>query len=418
MKIPITGRLWHHTDFLKLWTGETVSQFGSQVTQLALPTVAILILHAGPFEVGLLAALEYLAFPSLGLVAGVWADRLRRRPIMIVADLGRMLALGSIPLAFVLNALTLYQLYAVAVISGIFTVFFDVAYQSYLPVLVERSNLIEGNTKLEVSRSAAQVTGPAVAGFLIQVIGGARAILVDAISFLISALALVAIRKPEPEPKPSTAEGKAGFFREMGEGLGVVLKSPILRSIAACTATSNLGSNMLFAMYLIFAYRLLNLSPSVVGIIFGLSSTGWLVGALVAGRLARSLGLGPTLTVAIVVGGLSFLATPLALFGAPAVILTVLGFIGSVQIPLYNINQVSLRQAITPDRVQGRMNATMRTIVWGTIPVGSFVGGIVGARVGVVPTMLLGGTLSLLASAWIMTGPVFALREQPAPVGS
>lgn len=416
MKLPIKGRLWHHPDFLKLWTGETVSQFGSQVTLLALPTVAILLLHAGPFEVGLLAALEYLAFPSLGLVAGVWADRLRRRPIMIVADLGRMLALGSIPLAFALNALTLYQLYAVAVISGIFTVFFDVAYQSYLPVLVERSNLIEGNTKLEVSRSAAQVTGPAVAGFLIQVIGGARAILVDAISFLISALALVAIRKPEPEPKPSTAEGKAGFFREMGEGLGVVLKSPILRSIAACTATSNLGSNMLFAMYLIFAYRLLNLSPSVVGIIFGLSSTGWLVGALVAGRLARSLGLGPTLTVAIVVGGLSFLATPLALFGAPAVILTVLGFIGSVQVPLYNINQVSLRQAITPDRVQGRMNATMRTIVWGTIPVGSFLGGILGASIGVVPTMLLGGTLSLLAAGWIVSGPVMALREQPAPV--
>ncbi len=226
MKLPLKGRLWRHPDFIKLWSGETVSQFGTQVTQLALPTVAILLLHAGPFEVGLLAALEFLAFPILGLVAGVWADRLRRRPIMIVADLGRMLALGSIPLAFILNALSLYQLYAVAVITGVFTVFFDVAYQSYLPALVERSNLIEGNTKLEVTRSAAQVAGPAVAGFLIQLVGGARAILVDAISFLISALALMAIRKPEPEPKPSMAEGKAGFFQEMGEGLSVVLAIP------------------------------------------------------------------------------------------------------------------------------------------------------------------------------------------------
>ncbi len=173
---------------------------------------------------------------------------------------------------------------------------------------------------------------------------------------------------------------------------------------------------MLFAIYLIFAYRHLNLSPPVVGVIFGLSSVGWLVGALVAGRVARSLGLGPTLALAIVASGLSFLATPLALFGPPVIILTILGFIGSMQAPLYNINQVSLRQAITPDRVQGRMNATVRTIVWGTIPIGSFLGGVLGARIGVVPTMLLGGAISLLAAGWIAAGPVIALKEQPAPV--
>ena len=262
------GRLWRHPDFLKLWAGETVSEFGSQVTLLAVPTVAILVLHAGPFQVGVLSALEFLAFPTLGLVAGVYADRLRRRPIMIACDIGRLLALGSIPVAFVLDALTLQQLYIVALLTGIFTVFFDVSYQSYLPALVDRPNLIEGNTKLEVTRSASQISGPAVAGLLIQWIGGARAVAVDALSFLASALALALITTPEPEPRPSTASGATGFIPEMREGIDVVFKSPILWRIAGCTATTNLGSNMIFgAVFLVFAYRDLHLSAAVVGII-------------------------------------------------------------------------------------------------------------------------------------------------------
>ena len=411
------GRLWRHPDFLKLWAGETVSEFGSQITLLAVPTVAILILHAGPFQVGILSALEFLGFPTLGLVAGVYADRLPRRPIMIVCDIGRLLALGSIPIAFVLNLLTLEQLYVVALFTGIFTVFFDVSYQSYLPVLVDRPNLIEGNTKLEVTRSASQIAGPAVAGFLIQLIGGARAVAVDAISFLASALALALIRKPEPEPQPGTASGKTGFIPEMREGIDVVFKSPILWRIAGCTGTTNFGSNMIFgAVFLIFAYRDLHLTAAVVGIIFAISSGGWLVGAFLASWVARTLGLGTTLGLSILVGGLVTLATPLALLGAPAIVLSVLGFVGNLMVPVYNINQVSLRQSITPDRVQGRMNATMRTIVWGTIPIGAFVGGILGTSIGVVQTIVLGSLVSALAALWIFLGPVRRLKEQPAPV--
>jgi MFS family permease len=413
----LSGRLWRHPDFLKLWAGETVSVFGSQVTLLAVPTVAILILHAGPFQVGILSALEFLAFPTLGLVAGVYADRLRRRPIMILCDLGRMLALGSIPVAFVLNLLTLEQLYLVALLTGIFTVFFDVSYQSYLPALVDRQNLIEGNTKLEITRSTAQVAGPAVAGFLIQWIGGAKAVAVDALSFLLSAIALASIKKPEPEPRPSTASGTTGFIPEMREGIDVVFRSPILWRIAGCTATTNLGSNMVFgAVFLVFAYRQLHLSAGVVGIVFALGSVGGLVGAFLAGWVARRVGIGPTLGVMVVVGGLALLATPLALVGAPAVVLAVTGFIEGLTIPIYNINQLSLRQAITPDRVQGRMNATMRTIVWGTIPLGAFIGGILGTSIGLVPTIVLGGILSVLAALWIFLGPVIRLKEQPAPV--
>ncbi len=413
----LRGKLWRHPDFLKLWAGESVSVFGSQVTVLAVPTVAILILHAGPFQVGILSALEFLAFPTLGLVAGVYADRLRRRPIMIVCDIGRGLALGSIPVAFLLNLLTLEQLYFVALLTGIFTVFFDVSYQSYLPALVDRPNLMEGNTKLEITRSTAQVAGPAVAGFLIQWIGGARAVAVDALSFLLSAIALASIKKSEPEPKPSTASGTSGFIPEMREGIDVVIRNPILWRIAACTATTNLGSNMVFgAVFLVFAYRQLHLSAGVVGVVFALSSVGALAGAFLAGWVARKLGIGPTLGVMVMVGGLALLATPIALVGAPAVILATTGFIEGLTIPIYNINQVSLRQAITPDRVQGRMNATMRTIVWGTIPLGAFIGGILGTSIGLVQTIALGGILSTLAASWIFLGPVIRLREQPTPV--
>jgi len=413
----LRGKLWRHPDFLKLWAGESVSVFGSQVTVLAVPTVAILILHAGPLQVGILSALEFLAFPTLGLVAGVYADRLRRRPIMIICDVGRALALGSIPVAFLLNLLTLEQLYFVALLTGIFTVFFDVSYQSYLPALVDRPNLIEGNTKLEITRSTAQVAGPAVAGFLIQLIGGARAVAVDALSFFLSALALASIKKPEPEPRPSTASGTSGFIPEMREGIDVVFRNPILWRIAACTATTNLGSNMVFgAVFLVFAYRQLHLSAAVVGVVFALGSVGALAGAFLAGWVARTLGIGPTLGVTIIVGGLALLATPLALVGAPALVLATTGFIEGLTIPVYNISQVSLRQAITPDRVQGRMNATMRTIVWGTIPLGAFIGGILGTSIGLVQTIVLGGILSTLAASWIFLGPVIRLREQPAPV--
>jgi MFS family permease len=413
-----TGTLWRHQDFLKLWSGETVSKLGSEVTLLALPTVAILMLHAGPFQVGLLGALEFLCFPLLGLPAGVIADRLRRRPIMIVCDLGRAVALGSIPLAYSLKLLSINQLYLVALITGLFTVFFDVSYQSYLPSLIERRHLVEGNTKLQVSESAAQIGGPALAGFLIQLISAARAIAVDAFSYLVSALAIFAIRRREPVPRPADATGRTGFLTEMREGLGVVFGNPVLWHIAGCTGTFNLGSNMFFAVFLIFAYRQLHLSPGVVGVVFAASSVGFLLGALAASRFSDRLGVGGGLAVSIVAGGIAQLLTPLALIGQPALVLFGLMLFGSTLGAPYNIIQVSLRQAITPDRLQGRMNATMRTIVWGTIPIGAALGGVLGSSVGVVQTLIIGGAIETVAVLWILIGPVIRVREQPEPVSA
>ena len=407
------GRLWRHADFVKLWSGQSLSQFGSNVTQLALPTAAVLLLHAGPVQVGVLAALEFLAFPTLGLFAGVWADRLRRRPIMIVCDVARMLALGSIPAAWLLGELTIDQLYVVATVAGIATVFFDVAYQSYLPALVDRADLVEGNSKLEVTRSLAQVAGPGLAGLLIQLFQAANAIMADALSYLISVLTLLWIRKAEPAPAPRRE--RPGFFREMGEGLQVVFGHRMIRLIAACTATSNLGSNMAFAVMILWFYRQVHLNPGQVGLVFSIGSVGAVFGAIVAFPAAQWLGMGRTLLISTLVGSAGGLLFPVAGASAFAVpLLAAITLVSQAFGPIYNINQVSYRQAAIPVHLQGRLNATVRTFIWGTIPIGSAVGGLLGAKIGLVPTIYLGFAVSSLSAVWIVMGPV-RIKGQPEP---
>ena len=410
-------KLWRDGEFLKLWWGQAISEVGSQVSFLALPTVAILILGATPLQVGLLAAFENLAFPVLGLVAGVYVDRIRRRPIMIVCDIGRLLALGSVPIAFAFHVLSIPQLYVVALITGVGTVFFDVSYQSYLPAIISRSDLVEGNSKLQVTGSVAQMVGPALAGLLIQLLGAARAVAVDAASFFVSVLSLWWIRRPEPPPQPASDAGRRGFFSEMMEGIRFVLGNPTISRIAGSTSTSNLGGNIFFAVYLIFVYRVLHLSPGLVGLVFAVGAVGGIVGALSASWIARRLGLGPTLFVSILLGALANILVPLAQYGFAVPLLVVAFAITSFTNPVYNINQVSLRQAITPDRVQGRMNATVRTIIWGTLPIGAVIGGLLGNAYGVMPAMYIGIAVGLLACLWILAGPI-RLRVQPEPVGN
>src|SRR6202521_2665498 len=404
------GKLWRDREFLKLWGGQGISEIGSQVSVLALPTVAILLLGATPFQVGLLAAFEFLAFPVLGLIAGVYVDRLRRRPIMIVCDLGRLIALASVPIAFIFNVLAMPQLYVVALVTGVGTVFFDVAYQSYLPALIPRPDLVEGNTKLQVTSSVAQMAGPAVAGILIQLIGPARAV-----SFLVSAGSLLWIRRPEPPPRPAAGSGRGGFRSEMWEGIRFVFGNSTIWKIAGSTSTSNLGGNIFFAVYLFFAYRVLHLSPGTIGFIFAVGAAGGLLGALTASWIARHIGLGPTLFVSIVSGGLASILVPIAQFGWAVPLLLASTLIASFTNPVYNINQVSLRQAITPDRVQGRMHATVRTIIWGTMPIGALIGGVIGNTYGLVPAMYVGIAIWIFSGFWILLGPI-RLRVQPEPV--
>src|SRR5213593_4695457 len=255
---PRSRSLWRHPDFMKLWTGETISQLGTQVTLLALPLTAVVILKANAFQVGLLSTLEFLPFILVGLPAGVWVDRLRRRRILIAGDLGRAITLGSIPIAYELHHLTIWQLYAVAFLTGVLTVFFDVSYQAYLPSLVERDQLVDGNAKLEISRSGAQLAGPGLGGLLVQALRAPVAILVDALSYLWSAMWVFLIRKKEPaiERPP---EGHRPMREDIKEGLRYVWRHPLLRPIAFCTGSSNLFSSIYLAILVLFAVRALHM---------------------------------------------------------------------------------------------------------------------------------------------------------------
>jgi MFS family permease len=412
--------LLHHHDFARLWSAETVSQLGTQVSALAIPFVAIEILEASTFQVALLNVVDFLPFLLIGLPAGVWVDRLRRRPVMIAGDLGRAAALATIPVAHLLGVLTIVQLYAVGFVVGALTVFFDVAYQSYLPAIVARDQLQEGNAKLEISRAGAAVIGPGLAGVLIGVLRAPLAVAVDALSFLGSALFLLLIRRPEPAPEAHHDEGQQpGMRREMAEGLRYVLGHAYLGNIAACTATANLFGNVAGAVLLVYAVRELGMSAQAIGLAFSIGATGALLGALISNRVSTRLGVGPTIIVFAGIGGLALLPLALVPAGTPVPVLVALaglfGFVTGASTVVYNVAQVSLRQAITPSRMQGRMNATMRWFVWGTIPIGALLGGVLGSVLGVREAILGGALGEMAAVVPVLFSPVRAVRAIPAP---
>jgi MFS family permease len=404
--------LWKHSDFKRLWAADTISQLGTQITFLALPTAAILVLHANAFQVGLLSTMEFLPFILVGLPAGAWVDRLRRRPILIAGDLGRAVILGSVPLAYAFGSLHMWHLYVVAFLAGICTVFFDVSYQSYLPSLVDRDQLVDGNAKLEISRSGAQLAGPTIAGWLIQLVEAPIAILADAASYLWSAIWIFMIRKPEPKVEVP-AHGHTPIRHEIAEGLRYVWHHPLLRPIAYCTANSNLWSAMTMAVFLIFAYRTLDLSPGAAGTIMALGNVGFLLGALVSGKFAKRVGLGPTIVGSAVIfsvpGILIPMTTPSIAWPLLIIAFNVFGFAGVI----YNVNQVSLRQAITPARIQGRMNATMRFMVWGTMPIGALIGGVLGNTIGIRPTLWVAAIGGLFSFVPPLLSPVRSLQRIP-----
>jgi MFS family permease len=411
--------LLRHPDFLKLWSAETVSLLGTQVTLLALPIVAATILNVTPFEFALLGTIEFLPFILLSLPAGVWVDRLRRRPIMIVGDLGRAVALSSIPIAFALNGLTIWQLYIVGFVNGCLTVFFDVAYQSYLPSVVDRDQLVEGNSKLEISRSASQLVGPGLAGVLIGILKAPFAIVLDAASFLFSALFVFAIRRPEPPiPAHDEATGPRPSMRsEIAAGMRYVTGHRWLRAIAATTGTSNFFSNVFMAILILFLVRNHGFTAETIGFAFSIGSIGVLLAALTASWITARVGVGRMLVLTSFGFSLSNLPVAFApdslLFAAVAASIFIGGYCGVA----WNINQVSLRQAITPTRMQGKMNATMRFIVWGTIPIGSIAGGFLASVVGLQPTILVGAVGGLLAFIPVALSPVREIVTMPAPVG-
>ena len=418
MRVWPSGGLWRHPDFLKLWSAETISQFGTQVSQLALPLVAILVLDATAFEVAALGTIEFLPFILFTLPAGVWVDRLPRRPILIAGDFGRAALLASIPIAYVADALTLWQLYVVGFLVGICTVFFDVAYQSYLPSLVQRDHIIEGNSKLEMSRSGAQVGGPGFAGALVEIFTAPYAVLVDAVSFVGSGLFLLRIHKPEDTPVRKTVDGrKTSLWTELKEGFRFVLGNPNLRAQAGCTGTSNFFSNVAYAIILVYLVRELELSAGVIGLALSLGSAGSVLAAFSSMRLSKRFGIGPTTIAVGALWGPSTLLVAFAPAGNAAIpFLVAAVLVGGFSIVVYNIIQVSYRQAICPPRLQGRMNSVMRFIVWGTIPIGALVGGALASWVGLRETIVIGGVGGSLSIFWIVFSPQRHLRDMPEPI--
>jgi MFS family permease len=407
------GGLWHHMDFRRLWIGETVSQFGTFISQLALPLVAILVVHASTFEVGLLGAFEMLAFLVVGLPAGAWVDRMRYRWVLIVNDIVRMVALATIPLAQLLGVLSIGQLYVVALLTGVSTVFFDVAYQSYLPQLVDRAALVEGNAKLQASESVSQIAAPAIGGVLIQVLTAPYAVLVDALSFGWSAAWVGAIRTrpPKPERKPDRHLG-----REILEGLRFVLGNRLLRAIAMCTGISNLFSNVMFPVYLILLARQLGLSAGVIGLFTSIAAIGGLVGSLFAARIAARFGQGPTIWLSIAVTIPFGFVMPFVHRNWTLVLLALSQLLMWAAVVVYNITQVSFRQALCPPDLLGRMNATMRFLVWGTIPLGAFLGGVLGSTIGVRETLFVAAVGGIIPVLPVFFSPLRTMRELPTYV--
>lgn len=393
-----SGSLWHDRDFIKLWIGESVSVSGSAITSLALPTAAILVLHAGPLQVGLLAAFQRVPFVFLTLFAGVWLDRVRRRPVMIATDIGRALILAAVPLVAFASALSMTELYIAALLLGTCTVFFDVGVLAFLPGLIGRAQLSEGYTKLDTSMSIAGLVGPGLGGLLIQALTAPIALLANSGTYLISAAMLVLIRRPEPKLEILSQGSTVGRIRdEIVEGLRWVFGNAVLRSIVLGLTFAWFGFGMVQPLILVFAYRSLHFTPSLMGAILTVEGASGLVGLWASAAVVRRLGLGRTMWVTQLVIAAALLAIPLARFGQPVVVMGAALVTFGVAVTMQDLNQVTLRQFLTPDRLQGRMNSIFRLFYWGSTPMASLLGGVLGDRLGPSTTITIGGGLCLIA---------------------
>jgi MFS family permease len=401
-------------DFAKLWAGETVSLIGSQVTQFTLPLVAILALKATVFEVGVLNALRFVPVIVVAVLAGVVLDRRRRRPVLIACSLANAVLIGLIPLSSVTGTLSMGLLYAVALLVGTLTVCFDVGALSYVPFLVGRQHLTEANSKLQASTAFAGIAGPGMAGLLIGLITAPVTLTVDAVSYLFSAAGLIFIRRPEPTP--DAGEERPSVLRSIAEGFRAVYGTRLLRVLLAQSATLNVGFGAVSTIFVVYAVRALGMTPVKLGIAMGALQAGALLGALCAARIKRALGLGRTLAVSI----LGVCGSPLLLLiphsaGPAAMAVFVAGWLGhGFGICVWNVNTITLRQAVTPSRLLARMNATYRMLLFGALPVGAMAGGLLGSAVGLRPALVVAVIVLTTPIVWIFFSPVFRLTEIPS----
>lgn len=403
------GGLWRHRDFMRLWIGQSISEFGSSLGALSL--LAILVLDATPAEMGLLETLKAVPALMVGLFAGVCVDRQRRRPLLIGADIGRAVILGLVALVAMAGLAKMIHLYAAALVVGSLTVLFNLAYHAYVPGLVRREQLVEANSKLGATASLAEIASPGLGGLLVQILSAPFTLLLDGISYLVSAFFVGSVHRTEPPPEADAANGS--IWREITVGLRLVTGHPLLRATAGASATRNFFGGFYAALYSLYVLRVIGLSPVVLGLLVGAGGVGSFFGALLAGRFTRRLGWGNGLIVASLVSSAFALLIPLADGPAllAAAILLVSQLIGDAFLTIYFIGELSLRQTIAPDRLLGRTNASYEFLVGGVGAAGILVGGLAGQFLGLRPATAVAAAGMIFAFLWLFLSPLRGLTD-------
>ncbi|MEJ1230315.1 MAG: MFS transporter [Galbitalea sp.] len=399
--------------FLWLWGGQGVSIFGEQFTSLAIPVLAVTLLHAVAWQMGILNAASTAAFLIVGLPAGAWVDRWLKRRVMIAADVARTIALAAIPILWYTNLLQIWELVVVAAVVGVASVFFDVGYQSYIPLLVKPEQVGPANSTLEATAQVSRIAGPAVAGALLTIVAAPALIVADSLSYIVSFVSLSRIRDHEA---PADRELRQPLHREIAEGVRFVAGQPLIRSVAGTTAASNFFSTLAFTLYPIFALRTLGIGSLGLGVTLSAGAVGGLLGATLTPRVARWIGEGRVIVVSAFVCGAAFVLVPLAalLHGPSAVVLLAAGeFLTMFFVLVYNITQVTLRQRLCPPRLLGRMNASIRCLVWGVMPISALIAGVLGGWIGIRPTMWIAFGGGMLAGLFVLFSPLPGMRDLP-----
>jgi MFS family permease len=410
---PRRDGVFANHDFRKLWAGETVSLIGTQVTQFALPLVAVITLRATVFEVGVLNALKFVPVLVFSLFAGVWLDRTRRRPIMIAAALGNVLLIGLVPIASAAGVLSIGLLYVVVALAGSLGMVFDIGALSYVPSLVEPRHLSEANSKIQAIRAFAGIAGPGLAGLLVGLITAPITLSVDAVSYLFSAAGLISIRKPEPELE--RPEQRTSIWSSLGEGLHAVYGNRLLFGLLTQGAATNLFFGVFTTVFVVYAIRDLHMTPFTLGLVVGAAAAGSLAGALSGGRVRKWLGFRRTMIITTI----GECAAPLILLiprhpTVPLVILMIAAqLIYGICLTIDNVIVITVRQVVTPKHVLARMNAAYRMLLFGVAPIGMFLGGVLGSVFGVWTALVIACVTMCLPIAWIFFAPVFRLSEMP-----
>ncbi len=405
MKI-VSGNLWRHANFLKLWSAETVSAFGDAISDVALPLIAIITLGAGAREMGILKALDNAPILLFGLFVGVWVDRVRRQPLMIATQLGQGILLATIPIATLVGVLRIELLYFVSFLGGTLSAIFVLATTTFLPSLVPQEVLVEGNSKLSASRSAAKIAGPGLAGFLVDRITAPFTIALDALSFIVSGVCLIFVRSAESVKICN--QQSPGIWHEIGEGFRAIFFHPILSAITIGTTIGSFGGTIYGTVFILYLTRELMINSTWLGIIVASAGGASLLGATVANPGAQRYGPGPILIGSTLLMGIGMGIVPLAaevsMFAIPIVIAAQV--FQSIGLTVYSISQISLRQAITPNELLGRVNASRRVLVFGVIPFGAVISGALGETIGLQLTLIIGGVVAFLSFVFHLTSPL------------